>query len=566
MPCSKIVKKLIFSPLVNSGFGAAATLITASSALSAQFPDVAPDYWAYDYIEELAARQIIDGYEEGHFRPTDTVTRSQFAAIVRRAFLSSEPTPELALADLPIDYWAYEALAIARVNGFLPGGLDAPVQPAQVMTRGDALAALVNGLGYESETVDLTYYVDAEQIPDPLRPAIAAATQAQLVVGYPAVNWLHAERPATRAEVAAFVYQALVQEGQAEPLAATPHVANSPDAPWSSTPIATIPNPAQQISLSRGGTRLATLSPDGDKIQIWNGQTGAAVTEILADSATRFHAVAVNHDGTQVAMIAQTVPDNALKLSLWDLETGRQRWQQSLGTAREQSSFTSRVAFQPDDDAILSQTYFGTDLGPGLDLDDRPDDLQIQLHDAATGDWTQSFPPTPTAMYERFVFSPDGAWLVGSGLVPSEAELRLAPVEQIMDIWQVETSNRDRTLRPIAEDFYFVDMVFTAADSLRVLSQRFYDTRLETWNVGTGELLEPTTAVPFIDRQDGLIRLSPDGEHYFVRGNVAGTRLINIPQKTVTYFEGRATSATFDATGRYLAIAAQDTVNIFARR
>lgn len=552
MLCSKMLKKRILRFLISLGVGVAVALMTASSVLSAQFMDVAPDYWAYDYIEALAARQIINGHEAGHFRPTDPVTRSQFAAIVQQAFLPSEPLPELALAAVSPDYWAYDALAISRVRGFLPGGLDAPVQPDQVMTRGDALAALVNGLGYESDGVDLTYYVDDEQIPDRLRPAIAAATQAQLVVSYPAVNWLAADLPATRAEVAAFVYQALVQEGQAEPLTAAPYVANSPDAPWSTTPIATIADTVQQVSLSQGGTRLATLSPTGDTIRIWNGQTGAAVTAISADSATYFHTVAISHDGTQVAAIAQTGPDQTL--TLWDSETGRQRWQQSLGTGRGQSSFASRLAFQPNDEVIFSQTYSGPD--------GRSDDLQIQLHAAATGARLQALPPTPTATYRQFVFSPDGAWLAGYGLVSTGAEPRLASGEAIIDIWRVETGTRDRTLRPVTDDFDFVDMVFTAADSLRVLSQQYYGTRLDTWNVSTGERSEPRATLPFMDRQDGLVRLSPDGEHTFVRGDVAGTRLINIPQETVTYLQGRTTRATFDATGNYLAIADQDTVNI----
>lgn len=556
-----MLKKRILRFLISLGVGVAVALMTASSVLSAQFMDVAPDYWAYDYIEALAARHIINGHEEGDFRPMDPVTRSQFAAIVQQAFLASEPIPELALAGVPPDYWAYDALAISRVRGFLPGGLDAPVQPDQVMTRGDALAALVNGLGYESDGVDLTYYVDDEQIPDRLRPAIAAATQAQLVVSYPAVNWLDGDLPATRAEVAAFVYQALVQEGQAEPLATAPYVANSPDAPWSTTPIATIAATAQQLSLSRGATRLATLSPNGDTIRIWNGQTGVAVTAISADSAT-FHTVAISHDGTQVAAIAQTGADHAL--TLWDSETGRQRWQQSLGTGRGQSSFASRLAFQPDDEVIFSQTYLGPDLAPGFDPDERPDDLQLQLHAVATGTRLQTLPPTPTARYEQFVFSPDGAWLAGYGLVPAGTEPGHASGAAIIDIWQVGTGTRDRTLRPVTEDFDFVDMVFTAADSLQVLSQRYYDTHLNTWNVATGERSEPRATLPFVDRQDGLTRLSPDGEHTFVRGDVAGTRLINVPQETVTYLPSLTTSATFDATGNYLAIADQDTVNIFA--
>ncbi|MEM8543424.1 MAG: S-layer homology domain-containing protein [Cyanobacteria bacterium P01_H01_bin.119] len=547
-------------PLISLSIGATAALIAVSPARAGQFADVAPDYWAYDYIEELAARQMINGYEDGHFRPMETVTRSQFAAIVQQAFLSSEPIPELALEGVPPDYWAYDALAIARVRGFLPGGLDAPVQPAQVLTRGDALAALVNGLGYEGDAVDLTYYVDVEQIPDPLRPAIAAATQAQIVVSYPEVNWLHANRLATRAEVAAFVYQALVQEGQAEPLAAAPYVANSPDALWSTTPIATVSETAQQISLSRGGTRLATLSPDGDAIRIWQGQSGAAVTEILADSTTRFHTVAVSHDGTQVAAIAQTGSDNSLKLLLWDLETSRQRWQRSLGAAQEQSRWSSRLAFGPDDNVIFSQVS----LGSGSE--DRHEELQLQLHDAATGERMRSLPPTLAVKYEQFAFSPDGAWLAGYGWSQPETAPEQFPTrDRIIDIWQVETGARNRTLRPVAENFYFVDMVFTAADSLRVLSQQYYDTHLDTWNVSTGERSELTTTVPFIDRQDGLVRLSPDGDHYFVRGDVAGTRLIDIPPETVTYLEGRTTRAMFDATGNYLAIAAQDGVRIFAR-
>ncbi|MEM6590913.1 MAG: S-layer homology domain-containing protein [Cyanobacteria bacterium P01_C01_bin.73] len=567
--------------LMSLSLGVTAALIAASPVRSAQFPDVAPDHWAYNYIERLAERQMINGYEDGRFHPTDVVTRSQFATIVRSAFLAAEPVPELALEGVPLDYWAYDALAIARVHGFLPGGLDAPVQPDQVMTRGDALAALVNGLGYASDGVDLTYYIDAEQIPASLRPAIAAATQAQIVVGHPDANWLHGDRPVTRMEVAAFVYQALVQEGRAEPLAATPHVANSPDVPWSGQPITIISETTRQIRLSRWGTRLATLNLAGDTIRIWNGRTAATVTEISADSATRFHAIAVSHDGVKVAAIVETVPDNTLALALWDSETGRQRWQRSLGTVRGRSRLDDYVrpelAFHPEDMAILSQVYLQG--GP----DDRSEQLQLQLHDAATGDRVQSFEPTSTSAYRQFAFSPDGAWLAIQGLGSTEAKPGQNSAEVVIDIWQVETGTRDRTLRPIGEDYFSVNMVFTAADSLRVLSQSFSSsstdsrlTHIETWNVETGEQSEPTTALS-LTYLDWLIRPSPDGEHYLVRGSGPGY-IKNIPQETVTRLESYPPpdyelgllygypEAIFDATGHYLAISAHGNVYIFTRR
>ncbi|MEM9005893.1 MAG: S-layer homology domain-containing protein [Cyanobacteria bacterium P01_F01_bin.86] len=123
MSCSKMLKKRILRLLISLGVGVAVTLMTASSVLSGQFMDVAPDYWAYDYIEVLAARQIINGYEAGDFRPMDPVTRSQFAAIVQQAFLASEPLPELALAGVPPDYWAYDAPACVA---FCRGGSTRP--------------------------------------------------------------------------------------------------------------------------------------------------------------------------------------------------------------------------------------------------------------------------------------------------------------------------------------------------------------------------------------------------------------------------------------------------------
>jgi WD40 repeat protein len=120
-------------------------------------------------------------------------------------------------------------------------------------------------------------------------------------------------------------------------------------------------------------------------------------------------------------------------------------------------------------------------------------------------------------------------------------------------------------MRPSATNFSFVDMVFTATDTLRVLSQDLYDIQLDTWNGRTGDRLERLTELPDIDRQDRLGRLSPDGQYYFVRSDVAGTRLINIAAGTVTNFDLYVEHAQFDPVGKYLAIATQNNVQVFTR-
>ncbi|MGP1387918.1 MAG: hypothetical protein ACTS2F_30555 [Thainema sp.] len=108
-------------------------------------------------------------------------------------------------------------------------------------------------------------------------------------------------------------------------------------------------------------------------------------------------------------------------------------------------------------------------------------------------------------------------------------------------------------------------MVFTGPDTLRSLSQNLYGLHLDTWNVRTGERLERITELPGIDRQDRPGRLSPDRQYYFVRGDVAGTRLINIASTAATNFDPLVEQAQFDPTGNYLTIATGDNIQVFSQ-
>jgi hypothetical protein len=52
---------------------------------SPRFPDV-QNHWASQFIEELAARKISNGYPNGTFPPDNSVTREAFAAILGAVF------------------------------------------------------------------------------------------------------------------------------------------------------------------------------------------------------------------------------------------------------------------------------------------------------------------------------------------------------------------------------------------------------------------------------------------------------------------------------------------------
>lgn len=189
------------------------------SSTSGQFTDV-QGHWAQAYIAALAQRKIISGFPGGSFRPDDFVTRVQFAAIIDKAFAPSAKQSATRFKDINSSFWGYSAIQSAARGKFLRGYPNGTFQPNQAIPRVEVLVALANGLNLGAgSTSVLATYRDRAQIPPWATTAVAAATQRKIVVNYPALGQLNPTRKATRAEVAAFVYQAIVSAGNATAIA-----------------------------------------------------------------------------------------------------------------------------------------------------------------------------------------------------------------------------------------------------------------------------------------------------------------------------------------------------------
>ncbi|MBD0269316.1 MAG: S-layer homology domain-containing protein [Cyanobacteria bacterium Co-bin8] len=210
--------------------GVASTLVTTApaEAQQANFSDVSFGYWARPFIERLAQENIIAGFPDGTFKPNQPVTRAQFAAIVQQAFDQPGTRSAPNFPDVPANYWASNVISGAYSSGFLSGYPDGRFQPAQEIPRVQALVSLSNGLNFTpqgSVNEALGLYRDEGEVPRYAQEAVAAATQRNMVVNYPTPNTLNPQRPATRAEVAAFVYQALVAQGKLPALEASSETA-----------------------------------------------------------------------------------------------------------------------------------------------------------------------------------------------------------------------------------------------------------------------------------------------------------------------------------------------------
>ena len=200
---------------------AIAPFIVSAPASAANFTDTS-SHWARPFIETLAERQIIAGFPDRTFKPDAPVTRAQFAAIVRNAFSNSAVRVSRGFADVPSSYWAAPAIGKAYETGFMSGYPDSTFKPEQQIPKVQVLVALSSGLNFTPTRVadtTLATFRDSGEIPAYAKSGVAAAAERNVVVNYPNVSFLNPNETATRADVAAYIYQTLVNQGKLPPIA-----------------------------------------------------------------------------------------------------------------------------------------------------------------------------------------------------------------------------------------------------------------------------------------------------------------------------------------------------------
>jgi len=271
--------------------GTVAPFMTAAPSFAqTTFYDVSSNYWAAPFIQQLSQRGVIAGFPDGSFRPEEAVTRAQFAAMVNKAFQKSQQRSPINFTDVPSNYWGYSAIQQAYTIGFLSGYPGNRFEPNQAIPRQQVLVSLANGLEYTASgntESTLQYFNDASNIASYARSPIAAATEKQIVVNYPNVKFLNPTATATRAQVAAFIYQALVSSNQASAINSPYIVALGNTTP---TPVSvTIPQ----------GTAIPVKYDKAEKILVTKDET-APLTLTVSQSVVTQEGSVVIPAGSQV--------------------------------------------------------------------------------------------------------------------------------------------------------------------------------------------------------------------------------------------------------------------------
>lgn len=112
--------------------------IEADKTYSNTFSDVPKGYWAANYIGYMQQFGIITGYSDGSFRPDAPVTRAEFAAIASRFEKLTEGSKSF--TDVSDTYWAARYINFAATRGWVTGYSDGTFKPENTITRAEVAA------------------------------------------------------------------------------------------------------------------------------------------------------------------------------------------------------------------------------------------------------------------------------------------------------------------------------------------------------------------------------------------------------------------------------------------
>jgi len=165
--------------------------------------------WAKSSIERAVKLKLVNGYNDGTFKPNATINRAEFTAILARALKLEEASGELQFADADtVQAWAKPYIQQAVEAGIINGFADQTFRPSANITRIELAVMLVKGLGLENEQADEISFKDAADIPAWAKSYVAIAVKHGLIKGN-ADGSFKPNQAATRAEAIVIALRAV---------------------------------------------------------------------------------------------------------------------------------------------------------------------------------------------------------------------------------------------------------------------------------------------------------------------------------------------------------------------
>jgi len=163
-------------------------------------------HWAEQQILFLTEKGWISGYPDGTYKPNQSITRAQAAAIISNFLSLTTTNKDISFTDVENSFWAADSIRLVAQHKIINGIGDGRFSPNTYLTRAQ-MAQIFYNAGFYSQPankgvnsfkdVDYNFWASL---------AIETMKQEGIMAGYSAIRF-GPNNPTTRAHMAAMIYR-----------------------------------------------------------------------------------------------------------------------------------------------------------------------------------------------------------------------------------------------------------------------------------------------------------------------------------------------------------------------
>lgn len=117
------------------------------------------NHWANAVISDWESKGLIKGYEDGTFKPDNSVSRAEFVTMMNNV-LKNDAEGTVSFTDVKETDWFYQAVAAAVNAGYCNGYEDGTFKPSATISRAEAAVMLANAMGLEQDAAGAEGFSD----------------------------------------------------------------------------------------------------------------------------------------------------------------------------------------------------------------------------------------------------------------------------------------------------------------------------------------------------------------------------------------------------------------------
>ncbi len=195
----------------------APTVTSAPASGDYLYSDLPGSHWANDYIVLMTEKGLLNGYEDGTFRPDSNISRAELVAIIYRVYNSEvvqTGVTDIEFTDVSADEWYTPYIYWAAGAGYINGYENGTFMPDEYITREDICVILnrvieKQGITLVSQAAEAIEFADSIEISDYAVDSVKNMQNLGVISGKEN-NMFAPKENATRAEISKMVALSLL--------------------------------------------------------------------------------------------------------------------------------------------------------------------------------------------------------------------------------------------------------------------------------------------------------------------------------------------------------------------